>query len=95
MHPDKLEDIDDNIPKSLYKGLSVTTCVYLENTCEKLSRRSISRIMVFLVKYFYFPWVKKQGEVKLSTDGAEFCAIKEVFEETICIRYMLPDLGVK
>ena len=92
-HPDKLEEIYTNIPKSLYKWLSVTTYIYLENNLNKVSRRSISSIFFWSNILFYLS--KQQGAVKLSTDGAEFCATKEVVEETICIPYMLPDLGVK
>ena len=82
MHPDKLEEIYENLPKSLYKGISVTTC-FIWTILVKNCQGDQSAASWFVGQIFLFSWSKQQGAVKLSTDGAKLCTMKEIVEETI------------
>ena len=60
----------------------------------EVNRKSITGLIAFLRQKPAFYLSKRQGAIKTSTYGAEFCAMKTSVEETIAIRYMMRCLGV-
>ncbi len=62
---------------------------------DKVSRQSISGILIFVGQTPVTCSSKRQGAIETSTCGAEFCAMKNAVEELIALRHMLRCLGVK
>ena len=94
-YPDAKEDIDVNLPKSLIGEIAITLFVDSDHAHDKVTRRSVSGILVFAGRTPIVPISKRQGAIETSTYGAEFCAMKMAVEELIAVRYMLRCLGVK
>lgn len=62
---------------------------------DKITRRSITGLVVFVGRTPVLYFSKRQGAIETSTYGAEFMAMKTAVEEVISVRYMLRCLGVK
>ena len=94
-YPDACEEIDAKIPEPLVDEMEVTVFVDSDHAHDKVTRRSITGILIFVGRTPVFCSSKRQGAVETSTYGAEFCAMRTATEETIAVRYMLRCLGVK
>ncbi len=94
-YPDAFEEIDVNLPKALIDEMEITVFVDSDHAHDKVSRRSISGILIFVGRTPVIYSSKRQGAIETSTYGAEFCAMKNAVEELIALRYMLRCLGVK
>ena len=94
-YPDAVEEIDQGIPDPLVDEMEITVFVDSDHAHDKMTRRSITGIMIFVGRTPVFYSSKRQGAVETSTYGAEFCAMRTGTEETISVRYMLRCLGVK
>jgi hypothetical protein len=94
-YPDAVEEIDVNLPKPLIDEMEITVFVDSDHAHDKVSRRSITGIIIFVGRTPVVYSSKRQGAIETSTYGAEFCAMKNAIEELIALRYMLRCLGVK
>ena len=94
-YPDAVEEIDRNIPKPLIEELEITAFVDADHTHDKITRRSITGLLIFVGITPVFFMSKRQGAIETSTYGAEFCAMRTAVEEVESVRYMLRCLGVK
>jgi hypothetical protein len=56
---------------------------------DKVTRRSITGIMIFIGRTPVFYQSKQQGAIETSTYSAEFKGARTATEETIPVRYML------
>ena len=93
-YPDAFEEIDVNLPKALVDEMEITVFVDSDHAHDKVSRRSITGILIFVGRTPVIYSSKRQGAIETSTYGAEFCAMKNAVEELIALRYMLRCLGV-
>jgi len=94
-YPDAREELDVNLPNALVDEMALTVFVDSDHAHDKVSRRSITGLLIFVGRTPIFYSSKRQGAIETSTYGAEFCAMKNAVEETISVRYMLRCLGVK
>ena len=94
-YPDAAEEVDENVPKPLIDEIPITVFVDSDHAHDKITRRSITGLIIFVGRTPVFYLSKRQGAIETSTYGAEFVAMKTAVEETISIRYMLRCLGVK
>ena len=94
-YPDAHEEIDAKLPKALVDEMCVTVFVDSDHAHDKVTRRSITGIIMFVGRTPVMFSSKRQGAIETSTYGAEFCAMKTCMEELISLRYMLRCLGVK
>jgi hypothetical protein len=62
---------------------------------DKVSRRAITGLLIFVGRTPVFYTSKQQGAIETLTYGAEFCGMKTAVEELIAVCYMLQCLGVK
>ncbi len=94
-YPDAHEEIDAKLPEALVDEMAITVFVDSDHAHDKVTRRSITGIIMFVGRTPVFYSSKRQGSIETSTYGAEFCAMKTCMEELIALRYMLRCLGVK
>eukprot|EP00957_Ditylum_brightwellii_P211907 15366746-Ditylum_brightwellii.AAC.3 len=94
-YPKAEESNDDQLLKSFFDELEITSYVDSDHAHNKLTRRSITGLIIFVgcTSVLYQP--KRQGTVETSTHGAEFIVMKTAVEEGMTVRYMLQSLGVK
>jgi hypothetical protein len=79
----------------MFDELAITVFVDSDHAHDKVTRRSVTGILIMVGRTPVFFSSKRQGSVETSTYGAEFCAMRTAAEETIAVRYMLRCLGVK
>jgi hypothetical protein len=94
-YPDAEEEIDCKVPKPLIDELEITAFVDSDHAHDKVTRRSITGLLILVGRTPVFFMSKRQGAIETSTYGAEFCAMRTAVEEVISVRYMLRCLGVK
>ena len=95
MYPDAREELDSELPKSMVDEMKITVFVDSDHAHDKISRRSITGIVIFVGRTPVFYSSKRQGAIECSTYSAEFVAMKTAVEELTSLRYMLRCLGVK
>ena len=94
-YPDAFEEIDPDFPEALVGEMKITVFVDSDHAHDKVTRRSVTGILIFVGRTPIFYHSKRQGAIECSTYGAEFMAMKTAVEETISVRYMLRALGVR
>ena len=94
-YPEAAEEIDPNLPVPMIDELEITAFVDSDHAHDKITRRSITGLLVLIGRTPVFFLSKRQGAIETSTYGAEFCAMRTAVEEVQSIRYMLRCLGVK
>ena len=94
-YPDAVEEIDKNIPKPLIDEIEITAFVDSDHAHDKVTRRSITGLLILLGRTPVYFMSKRQGAIETSTYGAEFCAMRTAVEEVQSVRYMLRCLGVR
>jgi hypothetical protein len=94
-YPEAAEEVDRKIPDPLVDEMEITVFVDSDHAHDKVTRRSITGIFIFVGRTPVFYQSKRQGAIETSSYGAEFCAMRTATEETIAVRYMLRCLGVK
>ena len=94
-YPDAFEDIPDDMLEPLSKSGKLTVFVDADHARDKVTRRSVTGIIVLLGNTPII-WVsKRQKTVECSTYGAELVAARIAVEIIIELRYKLRMLGVK
>jgi hypothetical protein len=81
--------VDADAPEPLIDELAITVFVDSNHAHDKITRRSVTGMMIFVGITPIFFFSKQQGAVETLTYGAEFCAFRHAAEETIATRYML------
>ena len=94
-YPDSEEMLDPAVPEPLFDEIKITAFVDSDHAHDKLTRRSITGLIIFVGRTPVFYMAKRQGAIETSTYGAEFMAMKTAVEEVTAVRYMLRCLGVK
>ena len=95
IYPDAKEMDDIKLPESLIDEMELTIFVDSDHAHDKISRRSVTGIIVFLGKNPIYWLSQRQGAVEGSSYSAEFCAMKKAVEVAIELRYTLRSLGMK
>ena len=93
-YPEASEEIDRRLPTPLYPELQTTVFVDSDHAHDKVTRRSVTGIIIFVGRTPVQAISKRQSSIETSTYGAEFNAMRTASEEVIAIRYMLRCLGV-
>jgi hypothetical protein len=73
-YPEAFEEIDCNAPTPLVGEMEITVFVDSDHAHDKITRKSISGIIIFVGRTPVFYSSKRQGAISTSTYGAEFCA---------------------
>jgi hypothetical protein len=94
-YPDAAEEIDRNVPDPLVDEMEITVFADTDHAHDKVTRRSITGIMILVGRTPVFYQSKRQGAIETSTYSSEFNGMRTATEETIAVRYMLRCLGVK
>ena len=93
-YPDAAEMVDTDLPPPLVGEIAITAFVDSDHAHDKVTRRSMTGILILLGRTPVYYHSKRQGSVETSTYSAEFMAMRTAVEELISIRYMLRCLGV-
>ena len=94
-YPDAEEEIDSKLPTPLIDELEITAFVDSDHAHDRITRRSITGVLILVGRTPVFFMSKRQGAIETSTYGAEFCAMRTAVEEVQAVRYMLRCLGVR
>ena len=94
-YPDATEDMPDNMPEPLGKPVKLTVFVDADHAHDKVTRRSVTGVVLF-VNGTPIRWIsKRQKTVETSTYGSEMVAARIAVELIMEYRYNLRMLGVK
>ena len=91
---DVKEDIPPNAPVPLGKAVEVTAWVDADHAGDKLTRRSHTGILIFLMSAPIFWYSKRQSTIESSTFGSEIVALRTCLEFIKALRYKLRMMGV-
>lgn len=94
-YPDASEEVDAKIPEPRVDELAITAFVDSDHAHDKVTRRSMTGLLILVGRTPVYFMSKRQGAIATSTYGAEFCAMRTAVEEVQAIRYMLRCLGVR
>lgn len=89
------EDIDSWFPTPLLPELDINLFCDSDHGHDKVTGRSITRILGFVGSTPVTWQSKRQSSVQTSTYGAEFVALKKAVEEAVMLRYHLRSMGVR
>ena len=93
-YPDAVENVPENRPKPRGKEVSITCYVDADHARDKVTRRSVTGIVI-LLNNTPVSWLsKRQKTVESSTYGSELVASRIAVEMIISMRYFLTMLGV-
>ena len=93
-YPDAEEDIPPNMPEPCGKKAQITVMVDADHARDKVTRRSVTGILLF-VNNTPMIWItKRQKTVETSTYGAELVAGRMATELVLEVRYKLRMLGI-
>lgn len=93
-YPDATEDIPSNMPTPKGKTARITVCVDADHAHDKVTRRSVTGILLF-VNNTPIRWIsKRQPTVETATYGSELVAARIASEIILEYRYTLRMLGV-
>ena len=93
-YPKAVEDIDDYLTPPLVDELAITVFVDSNHAHNKVTRRSITGLIMLISRTPILYYSKQQGEVETSTNSAEFMAMRHAVEEVVALQYMLRCLSV-
>ena len=89
------EEIDSKVSQAMIDELEVTAFVDSDYAHDKVTRSSITSLLILVGRtpvYFMSRW---QGAIAMSTYEAEFGTMRSAVEQVQSIRYMLHCLGVR
>ena len=93
-YPDAEEMIPRDMPKTWGKSARLTVYVDADHASDKVTRRSVTGIIVFLNNTPIRTFSKRQKTVETSTYGAEMVAARIATDIILEIRYSLRMMGV-
>ena len=88
------EEIPSDAPKPLGKPVELTAFVDADHAGDKLTRRSHTGFIIFLMRAPILWYSKKQATIESSTFGSEIVAMRSCLESVKAIRYKLRMMGV-
>ena len=94
LHPDAKEDIPDNMPTPKRKEVKLTVFVDANHASDKVTRRSVTGILVILNNTPVRFYCKRQKPVETSTYESEMVAARIAIETILELQYTLRMLGV-
>ena len=77
---DDKEDIPKNLPRALVKGVEVTAWVHADHAGYKLTRRSHTRLLIFVYSAPIVWYSKRQATIESYTFGPGVVAIRKCLE---------------
>ena len=92
-YPDAKEDLPKDKPKAKGKLCTITCFVDADHARDKLTRRSVTGILVFLNNTPISWYSKCQKTVESSTYGSELVASRIAVEKIMALRYFISMLG--
>ena len=93
-YPKAIDGIDNYLPPPLVDKLAITVFVDSDHAHDKLTRQSITGLIMIVGRTAVFYYSKLQGAVQTSTYSTEFIAMRHAVEEVVALRYMFRYLGV-
>lgn len=94
MYPDAVEDIPTDMPVPRGSAVDITAFVDADHARDKVTRRSVTGVLL-LINNTPLQWLsKKQPTVETSTYGSEMIATRISIDMIIEVRYKLRMLGV-
>ena len=94
LYPDATEDLPENMPTPKGKEIQITVFVDANHARDKVTRRSVTGILVLLNNTPVRFYCKRQKTVETSTYGSEMVAARIAVETILELRYTLRMLGV-
>jgi hypothetical protein len=94
MYPDALEEIPENCPTPLGKGVQISVFADAAHADDLVTRRSTTGIIIFVNGTPIRWYSKRQNTVEGSTYGSEFIAMRIATEFIIALRNDLRMLGI-
>eukprot|EP00957_Ditylum_brightwellii_P022526 1699701-Ditylum_brightwellii.AAC.1 len=83
--PEAEESINDQLPKPFFDELTITVYIDSDHAYDKLTRRSITGLIIFVGRTPVLYQSKRQGAVETSTYGVEFLAMKTTVEKVMAV----------
>ena len=93
-YPDAMEEINEGLPLPLIDNLAITVLVNYDNARVKVTRWSITGIIILVGRTSVFYYSKRKVVAETSYYSAEFMAMRHAVEEVVALGYMLRSLGV-
>ena len=93
-YPEAKEELPSDMPTALGKPVRITCYVNADHAHCKLTRRSVTGILLFINNMPLRWYSKKQSTVKTSTYGSELVAARIAVDLILEIRYGLRMLGI-
>ena len=94
-YPNAKEQKDAKLPTPLFDKLAVNAYFDSDHAHDKVSRRSITGMIIFVGRTPVFELVRRHDAIETLTYSVEFMAMKTAIEEVMSVRYVLRCLGVK
>jgi hypothetical protein len=94
MYPDAQEEIPENCPTPLGKGVQINIFTDAAHADDLVTRRSTTGIIIFVNGTPIRWYSKRQNTVEGSTYGSEFIAMRIATEFAIALRHDLRMLGI-
>ena len=94
LYPDAEEDLPVNQPPPRGRMVRVTILLDADNARDKVSRRSVTSVTIFINNTPILTLTKRQKTVETSTYGYELVAARMAVEMALEVRYTLRMLGV-
>jgi hypothetical protein len=93
-YPDAAEAVPPNVPEARGKSVVTTCFVDADHAGCRVTQRSHSGILMFLMKAPIIWYSKRQNTVEASSFGSEFVAMRFAIEQIEAFRYKLRMMGV-
>lgn len=93
-YPGASEELPKDMPKPMGKPVTITVFVDADHASERVTRRSVTGILLFVNSTPIKWYSKKQNTVETSTYGAELVALRIAVEMIIEYRYKLRMMGI-
>jgi len=94
LYPDAEELLPLNVPPPRGKAVKMHVFVDADHAGDQITRRSRTRILIYLNKAPILWFSKRQNTVETSTFGSEFVAMRQAFEMIKSLNYKLRMFGI-
>ena len=92
-YPEAMEEIDKYLPLTLIGELAINVFVDSDHAHDKVTRQSITGIIMIVGRTPVLYYSKRQVELETSTYFVEFMEMHHAVEEVVALWYMLICLG--
>jgi hypothetical protein len=94
LYPDAVELFPPNAPRPKGRPVQMHVFVDSDHAGDKVTRRSRTRVLIYLNKAPIIWYSKKQNTVETSMFGSEFVAMRQAFEMIKALSYKLRMFGI-